>query len=159
VKRIAAVAALIVAMLAVPAAAMAGTSSPGSGSGQPGQYQFCQPNAFHHQHSRHHKHHRKHHRRHHKHHRRHHAAFGNCYFPPPAPSGSCQGASFTFSWGSGLSSLYEISGPALYTGEQFSYDGNVYTIVLANTVAGSMELDAVNYGPPIFQGTANLCSG
>jgi hypothetical protein len=159
VKRIAAVAALILAMLAVPAAAMAGTSSPGSGSGQPGQYQFCQPNPFH-NYRHHHRHHHRHHKRHHRHHRHHrYNRPGSCNFPPPLPSASCHGASFTFSWGSGLSSLYEISGPALYTGEQFSYNGNLYTIVLANTVAGSMELDAVNYGPPIFQGTANLCSG
>jgi hypothetical protein len=158
VKRIAAVAALIVAMLAVPAAAMATTSSPGPGwSGYPGQYQFCQPSPFHH-YRHHHRHHRRHHRRNHRHH---HGSnrFGNCNFPPPLPSGTCAGASFTFSWGSGLSALYEISGPALYTGEKFSYNGSVYTIVLANTVAGSMELDAVNYGPPIFQGTGNLCSG
>jgi hypothetical protein len=147
VKRIAAVAALIVGMLAIPAAAaMASTSSPGPGSW--GQSQFCQPSQFHHPYGK-----------HHKHHRRHNVGFNNCKYPPPQPSGYCQGASFTFSWGSGYSSLYEISGPALYTGEQFSYNGNVYTIVLANTTAGSMELNAVNYGPTIFQGVANLCSG
>jgi hypothetical protein len=154
VKRIAAVAALIVVMLAVPAAAaMASTST--SGSGHAGQSQFfCQPNPFQHRH------HNRHHRRHHgynRYNRHHHFPFNNCNFPPPAPSGFCHGASFTFSWQSGASGLYEISGPALYTGEQFSYNGSVYTIVLANTIAGSMELNAVNYGPTIFSGVGYLC--
>jgi hypothetical protein len=150
VKRIAAVAALIVALLAVPAAAMASTST--SGSGHAGQSQFyCPPNPFQYRH------HNRHNRRHHRHHRHHQFAFNNCNFPPPAPSGICNGASFTFSWVSGASGLYEISGPALYTGEQFSYNGSIYTIVLANTAAGSMELNAVNYGPTIFSGVAYLC--
>jgi len=151
VKRIAAVAALIVAMLAVPAAAMASTST--SGSGHAGQSQvFCRPNPFQHRH-----HHNRNHRRHHRHHRYHQFAFNNCYFPPPAPSGFCHGASFTFSWVSGASGIYEISGPALYTGEQFSFNGGIYTIVLANTLAGSMEVNAVNFGPTIFSAVGYLC--
>ncbi|MGH3256099.1 MAG: hypothetical protein ACRDOU_12040 [Streptosporangiaceae bacterium] len=152
-KRIAAVAALIVAMLAVPAAAaMASTSTSGSSPAGHSQF-FCPPNPFQHQ-----RHHQRHNRRHHGHHGRHHFfAFNNCNFPPPPPSGFCNGASFTFSWQHGASGLYEISGPPLYTGEQFSYNGGLYTIVLANTIAGSMELNAVNFGPTIFQGTANLC--
>jgi hypothetical protein len=158
VKRIAAVAALIVAMLAVPAAAaMASTSTPGSGYAGQSQF-YCQPNPF--QYGHHNRHHNRHHRRHHgynRYNRHHHFAFGNCNFPPPAPSGVCNGASFTFSWASGASGLYEISGPALYTGEQFSYDGGLYTIVLANTTAGSMEVNAVNFGPTIFSGTGYLC--
>jgi hypothetical protein len=157
VKRIAAVAALIVAMLGVPAvAAMASTST--SGSGHAGQSQFfCQPNPFQHRHhNRHHN--RRHHRRHHGHRRHHQFPFNNCNFPQPPPaSGSCHGASFTFSWVSGADGIYEISGPALVTGEQFSFDGGIYTIVLANTLAGSMTLNAVNFGPTIFSATGYLC--
>lgn len=145
-KRIAAVAALIVVMLAVPAAAaMASTSTPGSGHA--GQTWFCQPNPFQHRH------HYNHHRRHHRHHQ-----FNNCSSPfPQPPSGFCNGASFTFSWGSGFRSLYELSGPTLYTGEQFSYDGSIYTIVNANPIAGSMLLNTVNFGPTIFFGVGYLC--
>jgi hypothetical protein len=151
VKRIAAVAALIVAMLGVPAvAAMASTSAPGSGHSQ----FFCPPNPFQHRH------HFRHHRGHHGHRRHHQFSFNNCNFPPPPPPpafGSCTGASFTFSWVHGADGIYEISGPALVTGEQFSFDGGIYTIVLANTLAGSMTLNAVNFGPTIFSATANLC--
>jgi hypothetical protein len=159
VKRIAAVAALIVAMLAVPAAAaMASTST--SASGHAGQYQFCQPNPFpnpfqyqRHHHFRNHRNHGN--RRHHRHFNN--FPFNNCNFPPPQNPGVCNGASFTFSWVSGADGIYEISGPALYTGEQFSYNGGLYTIVLANTLAGSMTLNAVNYGPTIFSATGYLC--
>jgi hypothetical protein len=149
VKRIAAVAALIVAMLALPAAAaMASTTA--SGSGHAGHSQFC-PSPFQHRH------HNRDHRRHHRHHRREHFVFTNCIFPPPPPPGNCHGASFTFSWVHGASGIYEISGPALYTGQQYSYNGGLYTIVLANTLAGSMEINAVNFGPTIFTAVANLC--
>jgi len=155
VKRIAAVAALIVAMLAVPAvAAMASTSTSGSSHAGPSQF-YCQPNPFQHRH--HNRHHNRHHRRHHRHHRHHQFPYNNCNFPPPAPSGFCNGASFTFSWVSGASGIYEISGPALYTGEQFSFNGGIYTIVLANTLAGSMEVNAVNFGPTIFSAVGYLC--
>jgi len=149
VKRIAAVAALIVAMLAVPAAAaMASTST--SGSGHASQSQFCPPNPFQHRH------HNRHHRRHHGHH--HHFAFNNCNSPfPLPPSGFCNGASFTFSWGSGFRSIYELSGPTLSTGEQFSFDGSIYTIVNANPIAGSMLLNTINFGPTVFVGTGFLC--
>jgi hypothetical protein len=152
VKRIAAVAALIVAMLAVPAAAaMAGTSTPGSVSGHAGQSQFCQPNPFQHRHH--------HNRRHHNRgHHRHHHFFNNCNSPfPLPPAGVCNGASFTFSWGTGFRSIYELSGPTLSTGEQFSFDGSVYTIVNANPTAGSMLLNTINFGPTVFVGTGYLC--
>ncbi len=155
-KRIAAVAALIVAMLAVPAAAMASTSAgpnyPGPGPGGPF---FCGSNQFHHGHhrGRHGDHRGRHHGRHHR--------FSNCFFPPapPAPpSGVCNGPTFTFSWAHDSNSLFEESGPTLYSGESFSWNGNIYTIGTANPTAGSMTLTAVNYGPTIFYGVANVCS-
>jgi hypothetical protein len=148
VKRIAAVAALIVAMLAVPAAAaMASTASPGPG--QPGWGRSCQPNPFHHRHFR-----GNHHRRHHGHHR----FFSNNCFPPPPPAGYCNGQTFTFSWAHDSNSLFEESGPTLYSGEQFSYNGYIYTIGTANPTAGSMTLTSTNYGPTIFYGVGYLCS-
>jgi hypothetical protein len=150
VKRIAAVAALIIAMLAVPAAAMASTASSGSGSGHPGQGQFCQPNQFNHRH------HGRHHGRHHRHHR-----FGSnqCpFFPPVPPAGVCQGQSFTFTWAHDSNSFFEESGPTLFAGEQFSFEGNVFTIGTANGGAGSYTTTTVNYGPSIFYGTGFLCS-
>jgi hypothetical protein len=151
VKRIAAMAALIVAMLAVPAAAaMASTSTPGSAHA--GQYLFCQPKPFQHRHHGHHG--------HHGHHARHgHHRFNLCNFPSfPAPAPSvCNGASFTFSWVSNTDNLYEISGPTLSAGEQFSYNGSVYTIVFANPAAGNMQINTTNYGPPIVWGTGYLC--
>ncbi len=154
-KRIAAVAALIVAMLALPAAAaMASTSTSGSGSGHVGQSLYCQPNPFQHRH--HNRHHNRHHGRHHGHHGHH--QFNNCNSPYPLPpSGFCNGASFTFSWGTGFNNLYELSGPALSSGEQFSFDGSLYTIVNANPTASSYELNTINFGPTVFVGTGYLC--
>ena len=149
-KRIAAMAALIVAMLAVPAAAaMASTSTPGSGHAGP--WQFCQSSPVHHGH---HGHHGR--RRHHRHHRNYQVFFNLCNFPAPAPA-VCNGASFTFSWVSNTDNLYEISGPTLSAGEQFSYNGSVYTIVFANPAAGNMQINTTNYGPPIVWGTGYLC--
>ena len=146
-KRIAAVAALIVGMLAIPAAAaMASTSSPAQGPWG-GQGQFCQPNQFHHPYGK-----------HHRHHRHHPYGFNNCNYPPPQPSGYCNGQSFTFTWASDSNSLFEESGPTLYSGEQFTFDGNVFTIGTANPTAGSITLTTVNYGPTIFYGVGYLCS-
>jgi hypothetical protein len=143
VKRIAAVAALIVGLLALPAAAaMASTSSPAQGPW--GQGQFCQS---HHPYGK-----------HHRHHRHHPYGFNNCNYPPPQPSGYCSGQSFTFTWASDSNSLFEESGPTLYSGEQFSFDGSVFTIGTVNQAAGSITLTTVNYGPTIFYGVGYLCS-
>jgi hypothetical protein len=152
VKRIAAVAALIVALLAVPAAAMASTGSAGSNHPGPWGPSFCGAGQFHHGHfrGRHGNHHNRHHGRHHQ--------FSNCFFPPAPPSGLCNGATFTFSWGHGASSLFEESGPTLYSGESFSFNGSIYTIGTANPTAGSMTLTVVNYGPSIFYGVGTICS-
>ena len=154
-KRIAVMAALIVAMLAVPAAAMAATASSGSGSGHPGQGQFCPNNPFF-QHRHHHfRHHFRDHGRHHRHHN-----FNNCFpfFPPVPPAGSCTGPSFIFTWAHNSNSFFEESGPTLAAGEQFSFDGNIFTIGTANPAAGSYTLTTVNNGPSIIFGVANVCS-
>jgi hypothetical protein len=57
----------------------------------------------------------------------------------------------------GERSIYELSGPTLSTGEQFSFDGGIYTIVNANPTAGSMLLNTINFGPTVFVGTGYLC--
>jgi hypothetical protein len=167
VKRIAAVAALIITMLAVPAAAaMASTSGSVSGSAGQGQY-ACQPYyGQHHHHGRHHKHHKHH--KHHRHHRHHGFGQGNCPFPgppyPPYPPYQpyqqyCQGQSFTFDEAAGSNSFYETSGPELFAGETYTYDGVGFTIGTANPVASSYTDTTSNNGPNIIDGTGYLCSG
>jgi hypothetical protein len=117
VKRIAAVAALIGTMLAVPAAA-AMASTGGSGPGQ------CACPSHHH-----------------------------------------QSQKFTFDLASASSTVYEVSGPTLNPAEEFTYDGNTYTIWSVNPGADSftMSLGAtkfVNEGPAITNATGYLlCSG
>jgi hypothetical protein len=137
-KRIAAVAALIVAMLAVPAAA-AMASTGGSGSGHTGQGQtVCPPpNLLHHRH--HHRHLRRY--RHHHPRRTQVACAVPSPFPPPSqncPSG--YGQSFTFDVASGSSTAYEVSGPTLAAGEEFTYDGGTYTIWSVNPGANSFTM-------------------
>jgi hypothetical protein len=172
VKRIAAVAALIVTMLAVPAAAaMASTS--GSGSDHPGQGQFvCPPPYL--------LHHRPHFRRvnrnrhlnlnRYRHHRRNLACSVQVPFPPQSqncPSGFAYGQpqSFTFDVASGSSTVYEVSGPTLAPAEEFTYDGTTYTIWSVNPGDNSFTMSAdgslyVNGGPDITDGTGHLfCSG
>ena len=162
-KRIAAVAALIVTMLAVPAAAaMASTG----GTDRPGQGQsVCPPPYL--------LHHRPHFRqlrryRHHKP-RRNLVCSVSMPFQPPSsqncPSGYGQAQSLTFSVASGSSTVYEDSGPTLAPAEEFTYDSNTYTIWTVNPGADSFTMSVngslfVNGGPDITDATGNLfCSG
>jgi hypothetical protein len=172
VKRIAAVAALIVTMLAVPAAAaMASTggASTGSGSGSghsgPGQFTCPPPYLLHHR-----PHYRNFKRYRHHHPRRTQVA---CHVPAPFPpySQNCssqgygQGQSFTFDVASGSSTVYEVSGPTLAAGEEFTYDGSTYTIWSVNPGGGSFTMSLggslyVNDGSAITGATGYLaCSG
>jgi hypothetical protein len=170
VKRIAAVAALLVTMLAVPAAA-AMASTVGSGPDYPGQGQFvCPPPFLHRPHFR------------HLNRYRHHHPRRNfvCSVPLPfqqqqyqtqqdqnCPSGYAYGQaqSFTFSVASGSSTVYEDSGPTLTPAEEFSYDGSTYTIWSINPGDDSFTMSVngslyVNSGPDINGATGNLfCSG
>jgi hypothetical protein len=166
VKRIAAVAALIVTMLAVPAAAMAstgGTDRPG-----PGQSVCPPPYLLHHRpHIRH----LNRYRYRHHHPKRHLVCSVSVPFQPPqsqnCPSGYAYGQvqSLTFSVASGSSTVYEDSGPTLAPAEEFTYDGNTYTIWTVNPGADSFTMSAngslyVNGGPDITDATGNLvCSG
>jgi hypothetical protein len=161
-KRIAAVAALAIPMLAVPTAAMASTSSPGSGSGHHGSSPFvCQP-GYYNGHHRHHKYHK-----HYRHHRHAHVQ-AVCAFPPPFPPYQqqvCEPQSFTFDVTAGSSAFTEVSGPTLAAGEEFTYDGSTYTIWTVNPGANSFTASTgafmfVNSGSDITDATATLvCSG
>lgn len=165
-KRIAAVAALIVTMLAVPAAAMAstgGTDRPG-----PGQSVCPPPYLLHH---RPHVRHLNRYRYRHHHPKRHLVCSVSVPFQPPqsqnCPSGYAYGQaqSLTFSVASGSSTVYEDSGPTLAPAQEFTYDGNTYTIWTVNPGADSFTMSAngslyVNGGPDITDATGHLvCSG
>ena len=168
-KRIAAVAALIVTMLAVPAAAMASTGSSGSGPGHPGPGQFACPPPFLFHHRLHQA--RIHLRRNFYFRRKgqHRAVRIACAFPlpyrVPAQAPPFCGGTFTFDIASGSSTFTEVSGPTLAAPEEFAYDGNTYTIWTVNPGADSFTASVngsqyVDDGPSITGGTADLlCSG
>ena len=166
-KRIAAVAALIVTMLAVPAAAAmastGGTDRPG-----PGQSVCPPPYLLHH---RPHVRHLNRYRYRHHHPKRHLVCSVSVPFQPPqsqnCPSGYAYGQaqSLTFSVASGSSTVYEDSGPTLAPAQEFTYDGNTYTIWTVNPGDDSFTMSVngslfVNGGPDITDATGNLvCSG
>jgi hypothetical protein len=169
VKRIAAVAALTITMLAVPAAAAMASTSSGSGSGSgPGQFTCPPPYLLHHR-----PHYRNFNRYRHHHPRRTQVA---CQVPAPFPpyQQNCQSQgfaygqaqSFTFDVSSGSSTVYEVSGPTLAAGEEFTYDGTTYTIWTVNPGADSFTMSQggslyVNDGSSITDATGYLtaCSG
>jgi hypothetical protein len=163
-KRIAAVAALIVTMLAVPAAAMASTV--GSGSSHPGQTQAVCPFPY----LVHHRPHVRHLRRYRgRHPRRSVVCSVTVPFPRQSqncPSGYAYGRSqsFTFSVASGSSTAYETSGPTLAAAEEFTWDGNTYTIWSVNPGDNSFTMSSgatlyVNGGPDITGAAGQLlCS-
>ena len=165
-KRIAAVAALIVTMLAVPAAAMAstgGTGPPRAGPDRvpaalpapsPAPRPAPQPVPLPAPPSR-----------------RHLVCSVSTPFQLPqsqnCPSGLAYGQaqSLTFDVASGSSTVYEDSGPTLAPAEEFTYDGNTYTIWTVNPGDDSFTMSVngslfVNGGPDITDATGNLvCSG
>jgi hypothetical protein len=137
-------------VLSTPAIALAGTISPGSGAGQPGQVVACA-------------------RLHGKLpgprlqrvrlHGRHRRITLSC----PLPKG-CLPRPLTFDMASGSSTLTEVSGPVLAPPEEFRYDGQTYTIMTVNPGAGSFTVFRdgmlfVNAGPAITGARAvMLCS-
>jgi len=145
-KRIAALAALMITMLAVPTAAMASTggsapSDGGPGYGHPGQVQVaCRlPYRFHkgqikitakeraylisHLHGK--------------------PVRLRLVCPnipaKPLPKG-CQPQVLRFDMASGSSTLTEVSGPVLAPPQEFTYDGNTYTIMSVNPGADSFTV-------------------
>jgi hypothetical protein len=140
-------------VLGTPAIALAGTISPGSGAGQPGQPGQVVACA----------------RLHGKLprprlqrvrlHGRHRRITLSC----PLPKG-CLPRPLTFDMASGSSTLTEVSGPVLAPPEEFRYDGQTYTIMTVNPGAGSFTVFRdgmlfVNAGPAITGAKAvMLCS-
>jgi hypothetical protein len=157
-KRIAAIAALVITMLAVPAAAaMASTGSGGQGPGygRPGPVLrvACPP-------------------AHHKGrvqvvyrllHRRHGKPVTirlTCPFIPakPVPKLACRPEVLRFDMATGSSTLTEVSGPTLTPTQEFTYDGATYTIMSINPGANSFTVFKdgflfVNKGAAITDGT------
>ena len=128
-KRIAAVAATIIGLFAIPTAAMASTGATGgSGSGKTLSVQPKECQVVYH--------------RHHHHVKKYFEWWQDgreftapyCPFPVPAPvpADQCQGQILTFSVAAGSSAMTEVSGPQVIPTEQFSYDGNTYTIMSIN---------------------------
>jgi hypothetical protein len=163
-KRIAALAALVVTMLAVPAAAAladtgASTGGPGPGYGRPGPVQVaCQlPDGF-----------RKgpvkvqaYARAHRIHHRKPLPIRIVCPNPYPKVCGPQQ---LVFNMAAGSSTVTEVSGPVLSPKQEFSYGGGTYTITSVNPGAGSFTVFKdgwlfVNQGTAITDGVGWLgCS-
>jgi hypothetical protein len=166
-KRIAAMAALVVTMLAVPAAgAMASTNGPGTGGstaggqgpgyGTPGTIQVACPLVHHkgrswvyqlrHRHGK--------------------RVWVRVACPPipakPKPVPSCQPEVLRFDMAAGSSTLTEVSGPTLAPTQEFSYDGDTYTIMSVNPGADSFTVFKdgflfVNEGSAIASGTGVMC--
>lgn len=174
-KRIAVLAALVITMLAVPAAAaMAGTSGSGPGYGQPPrQIQIACPAPF----------------RLHNFHKGHFTITikgkpnlqallkarrpGKPVFihlicpnipPRPFPPG-CKPQILRFDMAAGSSTLTEVSGPVLAPPQEFAYQGNTYTIMSVNPGADSFTVFEngwlfVNNGNAITNGVGLMaCAG
>jgi hypothetical protein len=154
-KRIAALAALVVTMLAVPAAALAdtGASTGGSGPGygRPGPIQVaCHPGyvkgqrlrAYTQAYLKRHRH-------------------GKpvtvrtvCPYIPAKPRPAiCEPQRLVFDMAAGSSTVAEVSGPVLSPAQQFSYDGSAYTIMSVNPGAGRFTVFKDGW-PFVNQGTA-----
>ena len=150
-KRIAALAAVMFGLLAIPTAAMASTgSSGGSGSGS-GTTVSLQPKAcyygFH---------------RVHRHHQRYFEWWRHgweyrtvtCPFPrqiplpqpQPQPEQCLSPQTLTFSVAASSSVITEVCGPRLYPTEEFVYDGNTYTITTVDP--GAHQFTALVNGNP-----------
>ena len=175
-KRIAAMAALVVTMLAVPAAgAMAstgGTSTGGTGSGgistagqgpgygRPGPIQVACPLV-------HHKARTWVYRMRHRHGKLVRVRVACPFIPakpvpvkPPAPR--CRPEVLRFDMAAGSSTLTEVAGPTLAPTQEFSYDGDTYTIMSVNPGADSFTVFKdgflfVNKETAITGGTGVMC--
>jgi hypothetical protein len=171
-KRIAALAAVMIGLLAIPTAAMASTGSPGdSGRGYGTTVSSIEPYACH----------VGFHRVHHH--------FGRyfwwrkgghvfraetCPLPRPVPQPQpqpqpqplqCQSSqTLTFSVAADSSVLTEVSGPELYPTEEFVYDGNTYTVMTVNPGANQFTAFVnnflfTNHGAAITSATGALICG
>jgi hypothetical protein len=144
-----ALAAMTVIVLGTPAIALASTIAPGSGPGGPGQVRIaCPPPPA-------------------KHVRprpvsvrvrvKRHGMPPRGRLACPFPEG-CPPLALTFDMAPGSSTLTEVSGPVLAPPEEFSYHGQIYTIMTVNPGAGSFTVFRdgtlfVNHGPAITRAT------
>jgi hypothetical protein len=165
-KRIAALAALVVTMLAVPAAALAdtGASTGGSGPGygRPGPIQVaCHPGYVKEQ------------RlraltqvylRRHRHGKPVIVRVVCPYIPAKPRPAACGPQQLVFNMAAGSSTVTEVSGPVLSPRQEFSYGGGTYTITSVNPGAGRFTVFKdgwlfVNQGTAITDGVGWLgCS-
>jgi hypothetical protein len=138
-KRIAALAAVTIGLLAIPTAAMASTgSSGGSGPGY-GTTGWVQTYGCHYVFHRHHHHNRKHFQRWQQGRGHRNVA---CPFPQQVqalvPPPQCTtGQKFTFSVAADTSDMTQVSGPQLSPSEEFTYAGSTYTIMSINPGDGT----------------------
>lgn len=161
-KRIAALAAVMIGLLAIPTAAMASTGSSG-GSGY-GTTLSVQPYTcyygFHRVH-----HHSKRYFEWWQRGRKYTAV--TCPFPRRVPlpqplPNQCLPQALTFSVAAGSSAMTEVSGPQLSPAEEFTYDGSTYTVMSVNPGAGQFTAFVnnslfTNNGAAITNATAALC--
>ena len=142
-KRIAALAAVIIGLLAIPTAALASTS--GSGPGGSGTTVSVGPGGCHirvygaHRHPK----------------RQVVRLKGRKHLPVacrrlrqiplPPPQKQCLPQTLTFSVAAGSSKMTEVSGPQLAPAEEFSYDGSTYTIMTVNPGAGQFTAFVNNF--------------
>jgi len=140
---VSALAALTIIVLGTPAIALASTIDPGSGG--PGQVRtVCPPPPGKHVRPR-------------PGHVERHGTRPRDRLVRPFPRG-CPPRALTFDMAPGSSTLTEVSGPVLAPPEEFSYHGQIYTIMTVNPGAGSFTVFRdgmlfVNHGPAITRAT------
>jgi hypothetical protein len=164
-KRIASLAAVMIGLLAIPTAAMASTT--GSGGSGYGTTSSVQPYTCYYGFHRVHHHSAKYYEW--WRHGRQYTAV-TCPFPRQIPlpqpnqtlPDQCLPQTLTFSVAAGSSAMTEVSGPQLSPAEQFTYDGNTYTVMTVNPGAGQFtawvnNFQFTNNGATITDATAALC--
>jgi hypothetical protein len=166
-KRIAALAAVMIGLLAIPTAAMASTGSSGdSGSGY-GTTVSVQPNACYYGFHRVHRHYQRYFEWW-RHGRKYQALV--CPFPrklplpQPIPQQCLSSQTLTFSVATNSSVMTEVSGPQLSPAEEFVYDGNTYTVATINPGAGQFtawvnNFIFTNHGAAITNATGAIVCG
>ena len=166
-KRIAALAAVMIGLLAIPTAAMASTGGSGSGYGTTESVRPIQPyvcySGFHRVH-------------HHfnrywwRWHNDREIRVGTCPFPRPIPQPrpgplQCQSSqTLTFSVAADSSTITEVSGPQLSPAQEFVYDGNTYTVMSVNPGADQFTAFVnnflfTNHGAAITDATGAIVCG
>jgi hypothetical protein len=148
-KCVSALAAMTVIVLGTPVIALASTIDPGSGSGGPGQVRIVCPSPP-----------GQHVRSRPRPRRVGVKRLGTAPRGPlvrPFPRG-CLPAALTFDLAPGSSTLTEVAGPVLAPPEEFSYHGQIYTIMSVNPGARSFTVFRdgmlfVNHGPAITRAT------